>query len=627
MSLPSPPQRLAAFREQLTKSNIDCFIQSTADAHQSEYVCDRDKRIAFLSAFTGSAGTIVVTQKEALLWTDGRYFLSANAQLSDDWTLMKMGLPETPSVPKWIAANADIAQIGVDPLLTSPTYHKRLCAAIAVAPQKKVIFVGSNPIDAVWADAQPPMPSQPIFVHEAKFSGQSTQHKIEAIRAELAKKGIFGLIVSALDEIAWTLNLRGSDILYNPVFFAYLIITADDARLFVDANKLKSDSDEEKNENGASAHLTANSVAVGDYGDFLRDLTAMVNNDGARKFWIDPSKCNLAIREAIPQSQRHEGDGPIALMKALKNETEIGGFRACHIRDGAAKSRFFAWIAQLRAEGKEAIEKHSEWTFAEKLLSLRREADLFVDLSFETISSVGPNGAVIHYAPSEKENAQITANEMYLLDSGGQYLDGTTDTTRTTWLGVDGAKPSAHRKECYTRVLKGVIALTKMVFPYNTKGPQIDSVARAFLWQIGLDYRHGTGHGVGCFLNVHEGPHGFSASTARRGLYEYGLRTGMIITNEPGYYEADGFGVRIENVMVVVEAQTKHRFGGQQFCTFETCTMVPICKELIAEELMTSEEVAWLDAYHREVFEKIAPLMKTQYEKEWLKQATAPMKQ
>merc|ERR1712129_599199 len=249
----------------------------------------------------------------------------------------------------------------------------------------------------------------------------------------------------------------------------------------------------------------------------------------------------------------------------------------------------------------------------------------FVDLSFETISSIAGNGAIIHYSPTKDENAPIKANEIYLLDSGGQYLDGTTDTTRTSWLGVDGQCASDHQKECYTRVLKGMIALSAMVFPIHTKGPMLDSIARSHLWQIGLDYRHGTGHGVGCFLNVHEGPQGFSASSYNRTLFEYGLQPDMVITNEPGYYEADKFGIRIENVMVVTKAKTKFQFGDKQFCSFRTVTMVPIDKELMDIKLLTTEEIAWLDAYHREVYENISPFMKTEYEKEWLKKTTAPI--
>eukprot|EP01083_Nonionella_stella_P192388 711188_1 len=623
MSLPSPQQRLASFRDELKSKNIDCFIQSTCDAHQSEYVCNRDKRLGYLSCFTGSSGTIVVTAKEALLWTDGRYFIAANKQISSEWTLMKQGLPETASVQDWIAKNIK-GNVGIDPYLTSISYYKRLQKAFT--KDQKMVLLDPNPIDTLWGKQQPSIPTDPVFIHDVKFAGQSTEDKLKNIQTKITENDAFGLIVTSLDHIAWVLNLRGSDIIYNPVFFAYLLITKDECFLYINPAKLEkakgNEADEKKSEQTEDIKEHLKGIKVAQYDDFLSDLRVMVEKNNECKFWIDPRKCNLAIYNAIPEAQRLEKDDCIEIMKSVKNETEVQGFINSHVRDGAAKSRFFAWIHQLRENGKDELEKHTEWTFAEKLLAFRREMDLFVDLSFETISSIGANGAVIHYSPTEEENSAIQANEMYLLDSGGQYFDGTTDTTRTTWLGVDGASPSDHQKECFTRVLKGVIALTKMVFPYNTKGPMIDSVARSFLWQIGLDYRHGTGHGVGCFLNVHEGPQGFSASTFRRTLYEYGLRPNMIITNEPGYYEADNFGIRIENVMIVVKKETKYTFGGQQFCSFKTATMVPIDKELLDVKIMTREEIEWLDEYHKDVYQNILPLMKTQYEKDWLKKAT-----
>jgi len=624
MALPSLQERLSSFRALLTKHKVDCFIASTNDAHQSEYVCSRDKRLGFLSGFTGSAGTVVVTQKEALLWTDGRYFIAADKQLTDEWTLMKMGLPDTPSVAKWIASNEALSAVAMDPLLTSISYFKKLQKELDPKRQR-VVLLTENPIDSVWADHQPPMPTQKVFVHDLKYAGQSTEDKLKAIQSKIVEHGVGALVVTALDHIAWTLNLRGNDIVYNPVFFSYLIVTEKEATLYVDPSKLDGEEQKGDGDEAQSVRDHLKGVGIRKYSEFLGDLEAMVEGDAAVKIWYDPRKCNVAIYKKIPKALRFEKDDCIEIMKSLKNEAEIKGFMDCHVRDGAAKSRFFAWVDALRAAGSGELEKHTEWTFAEKLLSFRKEADLFVDLSFETISSIAGNGAVIHYSPSAEDNAAIKANEVYLLDSGGQYMDGTTDTTRTKWLGTNGTAPSEHRRECYTRVLKGVIALTKMVFPFNTKGPLIDSVARSFLWQIGLDYRHGTGHGVGSFLNVHEGPQGFSASSRNKTLFEYGLRTNMVITNEPGYYEADNFGCRIENVMICVEAETKHQFGGQKFCTFKTATMVPIDKEMLFMEIMSKEEIAWLDEYHQEVYKQILPLMKTQEEKDWLKAATDPV--
>eukprot|EP00485_Elphidium_margaritaceum_P000307 CAMPEP_0202697452 /NCGR_PEP_ID=MMETSP1385-20130828/10782_1 /ASSEMBLY_ACC=CAM_ASM_000861 /TAXON_ID=933848 /ORGANISM="Elphidium margaritaceum" /LENGTH=614 /DNA_ID=CAMNT_0049353915 /DNA_START=164 /DNA_END=2005 /DNA_ORIENTATION=+ len=614
MSLPSFQQRLASFREQLKAQNIACFIQSTADAHQSEYVCNRDKRMGFLSGFTGSAGTIVVTPTDAKLWTDGRYFLAANKQLSNEWSLMKQGLPDTPSVEKWIKDNVD-GKVGIDPFLCSLSYYNRIKDALE-GSKAELVLVEQNPIDGVWSAQQPPIPSSKVFVHELQYSGQSMQEKIKNVQQKINEFDVQALIVTKLDHIAWLLNLRGNDIVYNPVFFSYLIVTRTDIFLYIDPSKVDANNEEEKQvNNDIKQHL--NGIQIVPYENFLTDLKRLVSEYKTGKFWYDPRQTNMAIYSAIPKEQRFEKDDCIEIMKAIKNETEVQGFLNCHVRDGAAKSRFFAWVQSLRDGGQSELEKHTEWSFAEKLLSLRREAELFVDLSFETISSIGANGAVIHYSPSESEHSAIKANEVYLLDSGGQYLDGTTDTTRTYWLGVNGATPSEYQRECYTRVLKGVIALTKIVFPSNTKGPMIDSVARSYLWQIGLDYRHGTGHGVGCFLNVHEGPHGFSASTFRRTLFEYGLKTNMVITNEPGYYEADKFGIRIENVMIVKPVKTKYAFDNLQFCSFTTATMVPIDKELLDMSIMNDEEFEWLNSYHKEVYGNILPFMQTQFEKDW----------
>lgn len=625
-TLPSAKERLLSFRKELKLNNIDCFIQGTNDSHQSEYVCDRDKRLKYLSCFTGSAGTVVVTEKEALLWTDGRYFLAANDEISSEWKLMKQGLPQTPTVEKWISQNINInGKIGIDPFLTSISSYNKLKDSLNDTKQE-IVLLDKNPIDTIWDKNQPLMPQNKIFIHDIKYSGQSMQDKIKNIQDKIKENNVYGLIVTALDHIAWVLNLRGSDIIYNPVFFSYLIITRDDTFLYIDPSKLEND--EEKESDDIKQYLK--DIKIRAYCDFLTDLKSMVNKSKENKFWYDPRKTNTAIFNAIPLSQRYESDDCIEIMKSIKNEIEIEGFAACHIRDGAAKSRFFAWINKLREDandenGKNEIEKHTEWTFAEKLLEFRRENDLFVDLSFETISSIGSNGAIIHYSPTSGKNKQIEVNKIYLLDSGGQYFDGTTDTTRTIWLGINNQKPSNYECECYTRVLKGVINLTKMIFPYNTKGPMIDSMARSYLWQIGLDYRHGTGHGVGSFLNVHEGPQGFTSSTFKRTLYQYGLRTNMIITNEPGYYQSDQFGIRIENVMVVINAKTKYQFDNQQFCTFKTLTMVPIDKQLLDLNIMTKQEIEWLNDYHKTVYQNILPFMKTEYEKNWLKLATDPL--
>ena len=297
----------------------------------------------------------------------------------------------------------------------------------------------------------------------------------------------------------------------------------------------------------------------------------------------------------------------------------------CHIRDGVAKTKFLSWVNDLCKSGKNELSKWNEYTFAEKLREFRAKNKLFVDLSFETISSIAGNGAIIHYAPTESNNAPIKPNEMYLLDSGAQYLDGTTDVTRTTFLSVNNGKPTAHQIECYTRVLKGVINLSLMIFPENTKGPLIDAIARTHLWEIGLDYQHGTGHGIGCFLNVHEGPQGFSASTYRKQLYKYGLTKNMFITNEPGYYETNNFGIRIENVMQVIHIKTKYNFNKQQYCGFKSITMIPLDKKLIDTSILSNKELKWINEYHKNVYKNLINYMETDNQKKFLKDCTSPL--
>ena len=702
MSLPAPDQRLKDFRGRLDHYKVDAFIQGTNDAHHSEYVAERDKRLAYLSCFDGSAGTIVVTANEARLWTDGRYFNQAGKQLSNDWKLMKMGLPDTPSVTKYILnflTENDQGtklkyggRIALDARLFSVSFCNSLNKELReLGVKESIVCLENNPIDEIWGKNQPDMPDAPVFIHDLKYCGVSAKDKISQMQAKInGEKNCFGLIVTSLDHIAWLLNLRGNDIVYNPVFFAYAIVTSNDCHLYIDSKKLKgvtkkaensgkSGKDESKDnsnnndcvrdwendEKELTSHLNDAKVTIHEYNDFFKDLRSMIKeneNKERNRFWIDTRKCSFAIADCVPQKLRLLKDDPIELAKSIKNETEINGIRYCHIRDGAAKTKFFAWIEEMKKKDVKLLEKHTEWSFAEKLKDFRayvffllnmyiflvalffyfvccfvflnREQDLFVDLSFETISSISGNGAIIHYSPSEDNHSKIEANEIYLLDSGGQYLDGTTDVTRTTFLGdlkaLNNYKAPKIR-EYYTRVLKGVIALDSLIFPENSKGPLIDAVARQYLWQIGLDYRHGTGHGVGCFLNVHEGPQGFSASSYRRSLYEYGIRENMLITDEPGYYRDGEFGIRIENVMVA----KKHEIPKEEvdkyeknlkFLTFETITMVPIDKNLMLLDIMTPQEIEWVDTYHQIVEKNLTPYMKQDFEKEFLKQACAPLK-
>ncbi|ETO22962.1 aminopeptidase [Reticulomyxa filosa] len=625
---PSPKERLLRLREQMKKDSIDAFLQGSEDAHQSEYVADRDKRVAFISTFTGSAGTVVVTQKEALLWTDGRYFIQAKQQLSDEWTLMKAGLPETPSTTSWIAQNVK-GTLGIDPYLTSVSGYDSL-AQSCNEKQTKIKLLDNNPIDTVWNDNQPEYPQEKVRIHSLEYAGETAKSKIEKIVTEIKKNKASALIVTSLDSIAWLLNLRGNDIRYNPVFFSYVLITEDgECKLFIDSKKVKAETgDKEKKSEDGNEEVKQESVelylkeqchvSIHGYDELISHIKQILSNKPLQKIMCSSHCCNVAIWNTLPLENRCDKDSPIEFLKAIKNKHELNGMRDCHLRDGVAKTKFLAWIDTVKSSN--SLHKHTECTFAEKLLSFRKDQKTFLDLSFETISSVGANGAIIHYAPTPDTCAKISEG-MYLVDSGGQYVNGTTDVTRTTHLG----KPTPHEKECFTRVLKGVIALSRVVFPYDTKGPFLDTLARMHLWQSGLDYRHGTGHGVGAGLNVHEGPIGFSASIARKKLFEYGLREGICITNEPGYYEEGKFGIRIENVMVVVPIATKYQFQDIQFYGFETITLVPIDRQLIDISLMNQDEILWLDQYHSLVFEKLAPFMDEDYQLRFLKQATAPL--
>ncbi|KAJ3005384.1 hypothetical protein HKX48_000717 [Thoreauomyces humboldtii] len=577
--------RLAALRTVMKKHNVQAYIIPSEDAHQSEYIADIDGRRGFISGFTGSAGLAVVTETKAALWTDGRYFLQASKQLKGEWTLMKAGLPEVDTKEEWLVkVLPKNSRIGLDPKLFTIAAAKLLVDA--VKKDGHVLHpITDNLVDAIWED-QPKRPINPVDAYPVKYAGKESADKIKTVREQIAKKNAWGFVVTALDEIAWLFNLRGSDIIYNPVFFAYALVTKDQAILYVDESKV---SDEVR------SHL-GKTVTIRTYDAIFVDLAKLGEEKKSEKLWLD-SRCSLALQIALGGEERVlESRSPVQTAKAIKNDTELEGFRQSHIRDAAALCDYFAWLE------KEIVEKGTKLTeceAADKLESLRTAQKDFVGLSFDTISSTGPNGAIIHYKPEPTTCATIKIDQLYLCDSGAQYKDGTTDVTRTISL---NGKPSDHERDAFTRVLKGHIQIDLAVFPRGTTGYILDVLARTSLWQAGLDFRHGTGHGVGSFLNVHEGPHGIGT---RIGFNDTPLEAGMSVTNEPGYYEDGNFGIRIENVLLIKEVKTKHNFGDRGYLGFEYVTLVPMQACLIDVELLVPAEREWLNNYHKKCWEKI----------------------
>uniref|UniRef100_A0A8C1PS17 Xaa-Pro aminopeptidase 1 n=1 Tax=Cyprinus carpio TaxID=7962 RepID=A0A8C1PS17_CYPCA len=576
---------------------IQAYIVPSGDAHQSEYIAPCDRRREFICGFNGSAGTAIVTEQHAALWTDGRYFLQASQQMDNNWTLMKMGLKETPSQEDWlISVLPENSKVGVDPWIIAADQWKNMSKALSNAGHS-LVAVQDNLIDAIWED-RPPRPSTKLITLGLKYAGLTWQDKVTALRGKMAERKISWFVVTALDEIAWLFNLRGSDIEYNPVFFAYAIIGISSIKLFVDSKRLLHPAVREHLEldSPSKPELT---IQCFSYESVYTELQAVcVALAPKEKMWIC-DKASCALTQVIPMAHRSAIPyTPLCLAKAVKNPTEIQGMKMAHIKDAVALCELFAWL--------------------EKEVSFQQKD--FVGLSFPTISSVGPNGAIIHYRPLPETNRTLSLNEVYLIDSGAQYLDGTTDVTRTVHFGT----PSDYEKECFTYVLKGHIAVSAAVFPNGTKGHLLDSFARASLWDSGLDYLHGTGHGVGCFLNVHEGPCGISYKT----FADEPLEAGMIVSDEPGYYEDGSFGIRLENVVLVIPAKTKYNYRNRGSLTFEPLTLVPIQLKMINTDLLTQKERDWVNDYHRKCRETVGAELERQARKvalDWLIRETQPI--
>ncbi|NXF54461.1 XPP1 aminopeptidase, partial [Oceanites oceanicus] len=594
---------------------VQAYIVPSGDAHQSEYIAPCDCRRAFISGFDGSAGTAIVTEQHAAMWTDGRYFLQAAHQMDNNWTLMKMGLKDTPTQEDWlVSVLPEGSKVGVDPFIIPADQWKRMSKALRSAGHD-LVPVKENLIDTIWTDC-PQRPCKPLIMLDLSYTGVSWRDKIVALRSKMAERKVLWFVVTALDEVAWLFNLRGSDVEYNPVFFAYAVIGMNTIRLFIDGDRMMDPAVRE--------HLQLDStlepefkIQVMPYGSILSELQAVgAGLSPKEKVWLS-DKASYALTEAIPKAYRYLTPyTPICIAKAVKNASETEGMRRAHIKDAVALCELFNWLE------KEVVPKGTvtEIIAADKAEEFRSQQKDFVELSFATISSTGPNGAIIHYKPVPETNRTLSVNEIYLLDSGAQYKDGTTDVTRTMHFGT----PSAYEKECFTYVLKGHIAVSAAIFPNGTKGHLLDSFARSALWDCGLDYLHGTGHGVGSFLNVHEGPCGISYKT----FADEPLEAGMIVSDEPGYYEDGSFGIRIENVVLVIPAETKYNFKNRGSLTFEPLTLVPIQTKMIDVNLLTQKECNWVNDYHQKCREVIGAELERQGRREalrWLIQETEPL--
>ncbi len=588
--------RLARLRVELRRHGVDGCLVPRADAHQGEYVPASAQRLAWLTGFTGSAGLAVVLAERAALFTDGRYTLQAQDQVDAKLYALRH-VTEQPAT-QWISDNLPKgAALGYDPWLHTPPELERYRAA-AERAGGSLRALAANPIDAIWTD-RPPPPLAPVVPHELRFAGKDAAAKRREIAAALAKDALDAAILTAPDSIAWLLNIRGADVPHTPLPLSFAVLHGDGkVELFIDRRKLAPQT---------AAHL-GNEVTVAEPDELGPALDRLGN--AKKRVLADPAMSADWVfdRLAAAGAKVHRAADPCQLPKACKNETELAGARAAHRRDGAALTRFLAWLAATAAGG--AL---TEIAASDELEKFRRGGENFRDLSFPTISGAGSNGAIVHYQATKRTERRLEPGTLYLVDSGAQYLDGTTDVTRTVAIGT----PAPEMRDRFTRVLKGHIALALCRFPKGTSGSQLDALARRALWEDGLDYDHGTGHGVGSYLGVHEGPQRISKLPSAQPLVP-----GMIVSNEPGYYKAGAYGIRIENLVVV----TKLAGDGaeREMLGFETLTLAPIDRACVEPSLLDAREIAWLDTYHARVREEIAPLV-DQATAAWLAAATQPL--
>ena len=589
--------RLKALREQLKADKLDGFVVPLTDEHMSEYVGSYAQRLAWLTGFEGSAGSAIVLPEEAAIFVDGRYTLQVRQQVSEtEWSYQSV--PET-STTEWLKEHApEGARIGYDPWLHTRDWVKKAKEALA-SRGAELVPVTRNPIDEIWTD-RPEASKAHLVVQPDQYAGKSAAEKRTEIADWLAKEQADSAVLSALDSIAWAFNIRGADVSRTPVALAYGLVNSDGtADLFVASEKIGPE---------VRQHL-GNGVRVHERAEFEPMLRAMKGKTVA----VDPERSVAAIFDALESAGAKvlAKRDPTVLPKAIKNPVEIAGQKASQVRDGAAIAKFLRWIDETAPKG-----GLDELKAAAKLQELRQENPELRDLSFDTISAAGPNAAIPHYRVSDQSNLPIENNRIYLVDSGGQYVDGTTDITRTVIVG----QPTDEMRDRFTRVLKGHIAVATACFPKGTRGSQLDSFARRPLWEAGLDYAHGTGHGVGSFLSVHEGPQRISPVGSSQSGGDEPLRAGMILSNEPGYYKSGDYGIRIENLVLVVEREVEG--AEKEMLGFETLTFAPIDRRLIDAGMLEPEELVWLNCYHAHVLAKIGPQLQGA-DLEWLQQACA----
>lgn len=587
-------ERIIALRKEMNRAGINAVILPRTDAHLSEYISDHWHIVRHLSGFTGSAGTMVVTETEALLWVDSRYFLQGANQIEGTGIiLMKDGLPDTPSIVEYLCENLHKGDtVGINGMLMSIDDTASLRSRLAKSGIK--LNVDFDPIDNIWND-RPALPADKIFVHDVKYAGESASSKIARILADTRAMGAEALFTSALDEIAWVLNIRSNDVPCNPVATSFLYLAPSGSTLFVDSAKMTP---------VVEAHLKEAGVSVAPY-DSVQKFLAGVPKDVT--VLLSGSRASGAIAHIL-EGHYITGDSPIAMPKAIKNDVQIQGIHASHIRDGVAMVRSLMEIEKTVNEGK----KLTEIGVADILLKNRSAQELYFDLSFESICGFGAHGAIVHYTATPESDAEITKGSLLLIDSGANYLDGTTDITRTIAIGT----PTEDMRHDFTLVMKGHIAIATSIFPEGTRGAQLDGMARMPLWKEGKSYLHGTGHGVGHFLNVHEGPQSIRLNDTLAPL-----TPGMLTSNEPGVYLADRYGIRCENLVLTIPYE-ETEFG--KFYAFETITLCPFDRTLFQTEIMSPDEIAWVNNYHKMVYDRLAPSL-TESEREWLAAATAPL--
>lgn len=589
--------RLARLRELMKREHLSAFIFPSTDAHQSEYVADHWRGREWISGFNGSAGTAVVTMKSAALWTDSRYFLAAEEQLEDtEYQLMRLKMEGTPTIAEWLGKelqNVQSPEVGLDGMVNSYNYVKDLIYSL-----RKLggitLRTNLDPLEQIWEN-RPSLPANPVEIQPLEYAGETLASKVARIRKSLRELHADGMLVSALDDIAWALNLRGTDVHCNPVFVSYLLIESDKVSLFVDDNKLSPE---------VKQYLQDNQVSLYNYNKVEKCLESYSEYN----ILLDGDETSYYLWKTVKCQEIVAAGSPIPAMKAVKNKAEIEGYRSAMLKDGVAMVKFLKWL-------KPAVEAggQTEISIDEKLTSLRAEQKLFRDISFDTIAGYAQHGAIVHYEATPETDVVLKPEGLILIDSGAQYQDGTTDITRTIALGA----VSAEMKHIYTLVLKAHIQLELVKFPDGASGTQLDAVGRECMWREGYNFLHGTGHGVGSYLCVHEGPH-----QIRMEWMPTPLRAGMTLTDEPGLYLAGKFGVRIENTVLISDYMSTE-FG--KFLQIEPLTLCPIDTTPIDVDMLLPEEIDWLNAYHHSVYEKLSPFLDEE-EKIWLENATKPIK-